>query len=492
MTEVPAPPDVRDRPRVGVDEWVASQERLDERYSGFAGRLLKVADRMPWYGWLALGIAAASLVGGATSDEYVLRVGTLTILFVALALGLNIVVGWAGLLDLGYIVFMGLGAYGFAWFSSDQFHTHWPAELSVPIVIAGTAVVGLLIGLTSWRLQGDYLAIVTLFMLEIFGNLTVNVDRIKWPGFGHLALTNGPNGILSIDSYNVFGLKIAGIRGYYFLALVAFAIVAVALWFLNESRTGRAWRALREDPLAAELLSIPVKWLKLLAFVLGAAVAAFVGTIYAGLNGSVFPSNFLPEFLILLYAMVILGGTGSIGGVAIGAVVINVGTELLRSPSYEGYLFYGLIAVGLLSAGLLRRWPWRWVGAVTGGAVAFGLVVHAIVGAVWDGGTGGHVGSGGWVGSAVRHWVLLPKDPYYSSRYAYVLLVLLAIAAMRAPGLWRKLLLVPTLYLAACVWENLLTGNPAGTRLILLGSLLVVLMNVRPQGLLGTARVEIV
>ena len=487
----PTPPDERSGPRVGVDEWVARAEEHDTRYAGLGGFVRRLSDHVPWYAWLVVGTAAGVVFGLVESSPYLLTVGVVTVVYMTLAVGLNVVVGWAGLLDLGYIVFWGLGAYGYAWFSSNHFHTHWPAELSVPIIAAGVGIVGLLVGLTSWRLQGDYLAIVTLFLLEIFGNVTTNADKINFPYFGHVAFTNGPNGIADLDRYDVFGLKVGTVRGYLFLSLGGLVLVTLVLIAIDSSRIGRAWRALREDPLAAELLSMPVKRLKLLAFVFGAAIAGFSGTIYGAFQNSVFPTNFLPETLILLYAMVILGGAGSIGGVLLGAFVVNVGLELLRSDQWQGYLFYGLIVLGLVVAGLTKGWRWK-APLVLAGTVGFGYAVHGIVDAVHPAWVKGHAASSGFIGRFAEHWVLAPKDPYYSSRYAFVILIVLVVTVPRLPGIWRVLALIPTLYLAACVWENVLAPNPPATRLLLLGAMLVVLMNVRPQGLLGTARVEIV
>jgi ABC-type branched-subunit amino acid transport system permease subunit len=338
------------------------------------------------------------------------------------------------------------------------------------------------------------LAIVTLFVLEIFVNLATNVDRIRVPFVGHhIAFTNGPNGITTLDRYNLFGYRIIGVKGHFFLALGTFAFVLAALYLLNESRTGRAWRALREDPLAAELLSIPVNRLKLLAFVFGAATAGLAGTVFASFQDAVFPSSFGPEQLILVYAMVILGGSGSLAGVALGAVVVNVAQEALRSsPENARYLFYILILIGVLN---LR--PWRWAATVLAGAIALGFAVHAVVAAAWPGGVNGDtlpsrpIG-GGSIANAIDHWVLLPKSPEAFGKWSYVVLVLGVIALTQVGRVWRKLVAIPLIYLGACVWENVLVGQPAVTRLILLGVMLIVLMAVRPEGLLGTARVEIV
>ena len=216
------------------------------------------------------------------SSGYVRFVAFQTVLYMLLALGLNVVVGWGGLLDLGFVGFYGIGAYLYAFLDSDQFGIHLPTIVSVPLIVAIGAVVGPLLGLPSRRLTGDYLAIVTLFFLQLFQTLTTNGDNV----FGH-NITGGPFGLLNVDPYSFFGHQLTiqhqGVFAvsYLYLALACFVVVYVALRFVNRSRTGRAWRSQREDPLAAEAMGMPVRWLKLLSFAFGAAVAAFTGTLFA-------------------------------------------------------------------------------------------------------------------------------------------------------------------------------------------------------------------
>ena len=248
-----------------------------------------------------------------------------------LAVGLNITVGWAGLLDLGYVAFYGFGAYAYAWVSSDHFDLHWPTVPTILAVVAVTALLGLLVGLPSRRLSGDYLAIVTLFFAQMFYELTVNLDRINVPWSDKtLNLTGGPNGIPGIDNMEIFGIDLTSFQDYYFLLLILLAVVVVALHRLNQSRTGRAFRAIREDPLAAELMTIPINWLKLLAFSMGAAVAGLAGTVFAAVQVGTFPQNFQVMLLIMIYAALILGGLGSIPGAILGAVVVGAVPEILR------------------------------------------------------------------------------------------------------------------------------------------------------------------
>jgi ABC-type branched-subunit amino acid transport system permease subunit len=247
---------------------------------------------------------------------------------------------------------------------------------------------------------------------------------------------------------------------------------------------------LREDPLAAELMGMPVNRLKLLAFAFGAGIAGLSGAIFAALQTGAFPGNFDVSILITIYAIVILGGAGSLGGVVIGAIVINVSFEVLTpaTPDRARYLFYGVVIAVLVAK--LRPLPR--LALALGGTVAFGFAIHAIVGAAWPRGTEGAATSGGRLTGAIEDWVVLPAHAGRFGSYAYIALVALIIVLSQLRGWWRTLTLVPCLYLVAVVWENLLVEQPAVTRFILFGALLIALMNARPQGLLGTARVEIV
>jgi branched-chain amino acid transport system permease protein len=483
MSETPQP----DGPRVGVDEWVA---RVGGRQqAGIAGAARARWSEIPAVAKLGLVIAPAAFIPLMTQDAYLLQVAVDTLVFMLLALGLNVAVGFAGLLDLGYVAFFGFGAYGYALLNSDYTGLHSQAALSLLIVgVAGTAV-GYLVGLPSWRLVGDYLAIVTLFFLQIFLTILVNGQEIKIFGLEE-GLTRGPNGISDLDPMNWFGLALTSLNQYFYLLLIAFVVVFTALYFLNESRTGRAWRALREEPLAAEVMSMPVNWLKLLAFATGACVAALTGTMYAAEQSAVFPSSIDLTVLITLYAMVILGGAGSLAGVALGAIVINVALEALRTPSNASWVFYaGLL---LVLPAIIRPWRWRVAGAVVAATIAFGFVVHAVVEAVWPSGVAGTSAGEAAIDDWVSSWVIVPEDPTDFGKWAYVLLIAAVLALTVLKG-WRRLaLLIPTLYLAACVWEKVMVAQPAVSRYIILGAMLVALMAARPQGLLGKARVEIV
>jgi ABC-type branched-subunit amino acid transport system permease subunit len=488
--EPSTPPDApgAEGPRIGVDEWVArSGERTSAR-TGLLAPLLNAFERIPPWGVLALSVGAAALIPFVSDSDYVVRVAVNTVLFALLALGLNVVVGWAGLLDLGFIAFYGFGAYLYAMLSSSQFDLHLPALLSIAIVVVSSALLGLLLGLPSRRLLGDYLAIVTLFWAQIYVVLATNADRITLPwNDGPTDFSGGPNGITDVDPISILGYEFNSIRSYLWLSLGVFAVVVVALSFVNRSRTGRAWRALREDALAAELMSMPVNRLKLLAFMFGAATAGLTGTIFASVQLGVFPQNFDLPLLITVYAMVILGGAGSIPGVVIGAITINVVLELLRDPDDARTLFYVAILLGLVA--LIR--PWKRLAAVLAGTLVFGVVVYQLADRLRPEWVSGSI-EGDRLEGLLEGWVIHPEYATRFGNIGFVLLIAAVLVLSELRGLWRTILLVPTLYLAAFVWENRLVAEPSVTRILLLGALLIVLMTWRPQGLLGTARVEVV
>jgi ABC-type branched-subunit amino acid transport system permease subunit len=490
---VPPGPGVVDQPRVGVDEWVANVDERREAQKGLTGLVRRGWERIPPAGRLVLLLGPFAVFPFVTNEGNLFRYGLITLIYALLAIGLNVVVGFAGLLDLGYVAFFGFGAYLYGIMASGHSGHHLQAEIAIPIAVVVAALVGLLLGLTSWRLLGDYLAIVTLFFLQAFvifvNNANGGPSDFAYPFVGRVDLTGGANGLDQIDPLNFFGYHITTTKGYYFYTLISLALLMTMLYFVNKSRTGRAWRALREDPLAAEVMSMPVNRLKLLAFMFGAATAGFTGTIFGAVQSGAFPGDYDVGLLITIYAIVILGGLGSIGGVVIGALVVNGAPELLRSSSNARFLFYGVILLALLVA--IR--PWYRLVVVLLGTVAFGAIVHAVVVAAWPRGTAGHVQGGGAFGRALDHWVLIPTHVDRIAGWAYFVLILAALVLTLVRGWWRTIALIPTLYLASFVWENKLIEQVSGaTRLILLGALLVVIMNVRPAGIFGTSRVEIV
>jgi ABC-type branched-subunit amino acid transport system permease subunit len=465
-------------PQVGADEWVARQANRREYLPSWLGDAQRRIERIGWWPRVVIAGLAAAVLPLVGLGGFQLQVGIDSLVLALLALGLNVVVGWAGLLDLGYVAFFGFGAYGFALLSSAQLGIHLWAIASLPIVMAAAAVLGLLVGLPSRRLIGDYLAIVTLFFGEAFVEFTNNVAPSK---------LGGPDGIVGIDPIRFFGIQLTTNASYYYLLLVVVLLTMGAMRMLERSRTGRGWRAVREDPLAAGAMTISVNWVKLMAFAVGAMIAALAGSIFAAQQISVFPPDFDTPYLILVYAGLILGGAGSIGGAVVGALVLNVTLDgVLRSPTDAGYVFYGLILVTLL----VKMRPWRKLGVVLAAIVAFGFAAHAIAGAISASTIAGGPGSGGWIGDALRDWVIVPANPQTPGNFGFVLLVCMLIALVQLHDPWRTILLVPTIYLASFVWESRLVLEPAITRQLMIGAILIVMMNARPQGLLGARRVE--
>ena len=475
-------------PAVGQDEWVARHAERRLTKGGPFGAIEERIRAVSWGAWLVLFLAAMSLLPVFETSGYVRRVGFDTVLYMLLALGLNVVVGWGGLLDLGYVAFYGIGAYTYALLDSPKFGIHLPTLVAIPVVVIVGALVGLLLGLPSRRLTGDYLAIVTLFFLQLFQTLTTNGDN----AFGH-NLTGGPNGILNVDPFHLFGqsLKVQHVGvfavSYYYVALGVFAVVFVALRFVNLSRTGRAWRSLREDPLAAEVMGMPVNWLKLLSFSFGAAVAALTGTLFAALGASVFPLTFYFTLLITIYTMVILGGSGSMPGVVAGALIVGPLLEILREPSKARVVFVVALVGGLVVA--FRRS--RLLGVISVATATFGFAAHALASGLHGSWVAGEH-AGGFAG-LFAHWVIVPTQlARWIAPTSYLGLIAAALVLTLVRGRLRLVLLVPTLYLAAFVWENVMLVKPEPTRFIVLGLILIALMILRPNGLLGERRVEIV
>jgi ABC-type branched-subunit amino acid transport system permease subunit len=476
-----------DSPRVGVDDWVASVDDRTERRGGFAGIARRIDAVVPPAARLAIFAALAATLPLWMSRGDLFAYGIFTLIYILLGLGLNVVVGYAGLLDLGYVALFGFGAYFYALLSSEHYGIHWPSTISIPVVVLSTALLGLVLGIPSRRLLGDYLAIVTLF----FGQAFVVFVNAANPTVAGQGLTGGPNGIADIDPNDFFGYELTSrTQQYYFILAVVLAVLT-GLHFLSESRTGRAWRALREDPLAAEAMSMPVNRLKLMAFAFGAAIAGLAGCIFAAVLTAVTSGNFALPILITIYAVVILGGIGSLTGVVIGAIVINVSFQFLapENPQTNArILFYAMIVLLLV----LSVRPWWRLGAVFGGVAVFGLAAHTIAEAISPSWTAGPVVEGGRLAGVISDWVIIPLGHEHFANAAYIALVVLILTLTRVHGWWRTALLVPTVYLSAVVWETSFVEQPAVARWILFGALLVVLMTVHPQGLLGTPRVEIV
>jgi branched-chain amino acid transport system permease protein len=275
-------------------------------------------------------------------DNYWLRIYTMTGLWIMLALGLNVVAGFAGLLDLAYVAFFGIGGYAFALLSSSQFDIHLPFVLVLPLAAFFTMGVGFALGSTSLRLKGDYLAIVTLAFAQIFKLLLVNLDT-------PINITGGVNGIYSFDPINILGFRIISPIAYAYLIWFAALVVTIGSFRIKASRIGRGWEALREDELAAEAMGVDTTWMKLMAFAGGALVAGGTGALFASFQDSVFPNNFDFPQLVIVYCMVILGGLGNVTGVILGAVILSILPEFLREYGAYRMMSYGLILIVLMA-----------------------------------------------------------------------------------------------------------------------------------------------
>jgi branched-chain amino acid transport system permease protein len=270
--------------------------------------------------------------------------------FVLLALGLNIVVGFAGLLDLGYAAFFAIGSYAFAMLASPQFGAHVPFWVLIFVASGIAAVFGILLGAPTLRLRGDYLAIVTLGFGEIVPQTFLNLTQ--WTG--------GPNGIGSLDQPVFFGLRFGFNPLPYYLLILA--LIALAVWVasnLRNSRLGRAWMAIREDELAAAHMGINTTTTKLAAFAMGASFSGLAGCAYASKLQLVSPDQFGFNVSVFILAMLVLGGMGNIPGVIVGSLILSAlerfilpqGTNFLHGLhvnvdlTNSRFLIYGAILV---------------------------------------------------------------------------------------------------------------------------------------------------
>jgi len=344
---------------------------------------------------LVAGLLLAPWLASAAGGNYWVRVIDFTLLYIMLALGLNIVVGFTGLLDMGFIAFYAVGAYLAALLASphlldafpvlqgyfsDGLHVSYGVLIPLAAFIAG--ICGILLGAPTLRLRGDYLAIVTLGFGEIIRILMRNLDR-------PVNITNGAKGISGIDSLSLFGLEFRGVYHllgvkipalylwYYLFATLIVAIVFICIR-LQRSRVGRAWHAIREDEDVARAMGINVRNFKLLAFAMGASFGGVAGVMFASFQGFVSPESFTLQESIVVLAMVVLGGIGHVPGVILGAVMLSALPELLRSqavpvqealfgtvlvdPEILRQLFYGLALVLVMIFRPGGVWPAKHAG----------------------------------------------------------------------------------------------------------------------------------
>jgi branched-chain amino acid transport system permease protein len=303
---------------------------------------------------IAIVLAVLPFLLGMGGNRWV-RMADFALLYVMLALGLNIVVGYAGLLDLGYVAFYAVGAYMYALLASPHLmmNFEWMAAtfpdglhssiwVVVPLGAAIAAVFGVLLGAPVLRLRGDYLAIVTLGFGEI---VRIFLNNLNSP----VNLTNGPQGISNIDPVRIGGvdfsrklaigeISIPSVTLYYYLFLILTIVVIVISIRLQDSRIGRAWMAIREDEVAAKAMGINTRNVKLLAFAMGASFGGVSGAMFASFQGFVSPESFILMESIVIVAMVVLGGMGHVPGVVLGAILLYAIPETLREVAKPAQL----------------------------------------------------------------------------------------------------------------------------------------------------------
>jgi branched-chain amino acid transport system permease protein len=298
-------------------------------------------------GFLLLGLIVLPLVAGAYIGQVMMLVG----LYILMGMGLNLEVGLAGLLDLGFVAFFAVGAYVTALLTGDNSHalaamSYWEA---MPIAVLCSIVVGVLFGVPVLGVRGDYLAVATLGLGEI-------VRVIVLSDFA-APLLGGAQGLLQIPRPVIFGYELAGPVQLFYLTLVASMIAAYFAWRLENSRLGRAWMALRDDEDVAQALGVNLVRSKLLAYGLGAAFAGLAGSIFSTMLSSVYPSSFQLVISINVLALIIVGGMGSLPGVMVGAAALIGLPELLREFGEYRYLFYGAALVLMMRTRPEGLWP---------------------------------------------------------------------------------------------------------------------------------------
>jgi branched-chain amino acid transport system permease protein len=331
--------------------------------------------------WIAYVLAAVALIVlpfavDATLGRAWVRIIDVALLFTMLALGLNIVVGYAGLLDLGYVAFFAVGAYCYALLASPQLGIHTSFLLALPLGALVAALFGVLLGAPTLKLRGDYLAIVTLGFGEIIRIFLNNLNR-------PVNITNGPQGITLVDplqiggialskSYTIGDITVASVHSYYFVFLICALLIMLVSVRLEDSRIGRAWIAIREDEGAARAMGINTRNIKLLAFAMGATFGGISGGLFAAFQGFISPESFTLLDSIMILCMVVLGGMGHVPGVVLGAVLLTALPEALRyvgplqkdwlgqvfiDPSDLRMLLFGLALVLMMLFRPAGLWP---------------------------------------------------------------------------------------------------------------------------------------
>ncbi len=339
---------------------------------------LKRDPRVKWvaYALIAIVLIVLPFAVDAVLGRAWVRIIDVALLFIMLALGLNIVVGYAGLLDLGYVAFFAVGAYCYALLASPQFDIHTSFLLLLPLGALVTALFGVLLGAPTLKLRGDYLAIVTLGFGEIIRIFLNNLNR-------PFNITNGPQGITLIDplqlggvalsqTFVIGGITLAPVHSYYFVFLLCALLIVVVSLRLEDSRIGRAWIAIREDEGAARAMGVNTRNIKLLAFAMGATFGGVSGGLFAAFQGFISPESFTLLDSIMILCMVVLGGMGHVPGVVLGAVLLTALPEALRyvgplqkdwfgqvfiDPSDLRMLLFGLALVLMMLFRPAGLWP---------------------------------------------------------------------------------------------------------------------------------------
>lgn len=309
------------------------------------GRSAATADM--WRRTTATGIACvAAILLPVVMGNYGMSVAVTVVTYCVLGLGLNIVVGYAGLLDIGYAAFFAIGAYTTGLLQLKLGWTFWE---SLPIAVLAAAISGVIIGYPTLRLRSDYLAIVTLGFGEIVRITATNLT----------GLTGGPNGLYGIPAVTIFGHRLVTNNGKYYLGLFLLALALLFTFALSRSRLGRSWRSLREDETAAEAVGVPSLKVKLMAYVMGAIVGSVAGMFFTAQFGTVDPSSFTYLTSVMILIVVVVGGMGSIPGMILGAILVIVLPEVLRPIAEFRMLLFALALVVLMLVRPQGLWPVR-------------------------------------------------------------------------------------------------------------------------------------
>jgi branched-chain amino acid transport system permease protein len=326
--------------------WHRNRQRIETALGGLDPRTRR-GIRWTYLGAAALLVALFPLFAGNFIGQVLLVVG----LFTLMGMGLNLEVGLAGLLDLGFVAFYAVGAYATALLMADSPYAF--AQLSfwqaMPIAVLVSLLVGVIFGIPVLKIRGDYLAVATLALGEIVRVIVLSDAAAP--------LLAGANGILQIPRPEIGGFVLGTPVSLFYLTLAASLVAAYVAWRLGESRLGRGWMAIRDDEDVAEALGINLIQVKLLAYGLGAAFAGLAGSIFAVMLGSIYPHSFQLIISINILALIIVGGLGSLPGVAVGALVLIGLPEMLREFGEFRYLFYGLAIIAVMRLKPGGLWP---------------------------------------------------------------------------------------------------------------------------------------